>query len=93
MAALTIDEREARLAEIQARLEEIDAEFAGEALPEDRREEWNGLRDEQKEHQDTVAELRKRLAQVSENAKVEERREEGAQFNFISRKLLLFTRF
>jgi HK97 family phage major capsid protein len=86
LASLTIEEREARLSEIQARLEEIDAEFAGEALPEDRREEWNRLRDEQKEQQDTVAELRKRLAQVAENAKDESRREEGAHFSVISRK-------
>jgi HK97 family phage major capsid protein len=83
---LTIEEREARLTEIQARLEELDAEFVGEALPEDRREEWNRLRDEQKENQDIVAELRKRQAQVAENGKDESRREEGAHFNVISHK-------
>ena len=86
MAALTIEEREARLKEIQARLEEIDSEFAGEALPPDRHEEWNRLRDEQREQQDTVDELRKRQAQVAENDKREESRESGAHFNTFTRK-------
>jgi HK97 family phage major capsid protein len=83
---MTISEREARLDEIQARLDEIDNEFEGQALPEDRRDEWNRLRDEQKEHRETVAELRKRLEQIQEGARKEESREEGAHFSVISRK-------
>jgi len=86
LASLTIEERETRLNEIQARLEEIDAEFAGEALSEELREEWNRLRDEQKEQEDTVAELRKRQAQVAENGAKESSREEGAHFNVGFRK-------
>ena len=86
MASLTIEERESRLEEIQARLDELNAEFAGEALPEDQRDEWNRLRDEQQEHRETVAELRKRLEQVAEGGKSEEARESGAHFSVISRK-------
>ena len=86
MASLTIEEREARLDEIQSRLDEIDKEYEGQALPEERREEWNRLRDEQQEHRETVAELRKRLEQIAEGARQETRREEGAHFSVISRK-------
>jgi HK97 family phage major capsid protein len=86
LASLTIEEREARLNEIQARLEEIDVEYSGEALPEEFREEWNRLRDEQKEQEDTVAELRKRQEQVAENGASQSHREEGAHFNVGFRK-------
>lgn len=86
MASLTIEEREARLEEIQARLDELNQEFEGQALPEGERGEWNSLRDEQQEHREVVAELRKRLDQIAEGATKNEAREPGAHFSVISTK-------
>ena len=43
MEAVTVDGLEARQTEIKGRLAEIDNEFAGQALPDEHRSEWNEL--------------------------------------------------
>lgn len=65
---LTIDERRARVREIQARLTEIDAEFAGEELGEEARSEFNELCDERETHERVIAELERRQELVAEKA-------------------------
>lgn len=40
---MTVEEREARQSEIKARLNEIDTEYNGAALPDEARAEWDGL--------------------------------------------------
>jgi HK97 family phage major capsid protein len=58
--ALSIEDREARVAEIDNRLAEIDADYAGQLMPDSVREEWNGLNAERDEQATTVGELRAR---------------------------------
>ena len=60
MAALSIEQIEARQAEIRQRLAEIDAEFAGERLPDDRRAEWNDLNGELEANDELLDEVRAR---------------------------------
>lgn len=56
----SIEDREARIEEIDSRLAEIDAEYESELMPEHVRDEWNVLNAERDEHAATVAELRAR---------------------------------
>jgi len=81
MAAVTIEELESRQTEIRGRLQEIDAEFAGQALPDDSREEWNRLNDEQEANKTLLAELRARKSRVEELGAKDEAREDGAGFH------------
>src|SRR6266540_1808556 len=74
------DELRVRLGEIQSRLEEIDKEFAGQALPEKERTEFETLREERKETQRLIEELETREAWIEEGAADPDRREEGATF-------------
>ena len=81
MAALkTIEEYEARQGEIKGRVAEIDAEFAGEALPDDVRDEWNTLNKEYDDNVVRIEELKARRARVEELSTREENRE-GAPFH------------
>ena len=81
MATVTIEELEARQTEIKGRLQEIDAEFAGQALPDDSREEWNRLNDEQEANTSLIGELRARKARVDELSQVPGSQETGAGFH------------
>lgn len=56
----SIEDREERITEIDARLADLDAEYAGELMPVEIREEWNQLGAERDEHATTVAELKRR---------------------------------
>lgn len=56
----SIEDREARIAEIDQRVAEIDEEHANALMPEDIRDEWNRLNAERDQHEATVAELRAR---------------------------------
>src|SRR6266699_114461 len=49
MAAMTIEQIDERVGEINARRAEIDKEFEGQAFPEETREEWNKLLEERDE--------------------------------------------
>src|SRR4051794_29912029 len=81
MAAVTIEELESRQTEIKGRLAEIDTEFAGEALPDDTRSEWNGLNEEHDRNTELLGELRARQERVSSLADNESNRENGAGFH------------
>lgn len=59
-APRSIEDREARITEIDARLAEIDEEYADEIMSDHVRQEWNDLNGERDEHATTVAELRQR---------------------------------
>lgn len=58
--ALSIEDREARVAQIDTRLAEIDADYDGQLMPASVREEWNSLNAERDEQAATVGELRAR---------------------------------
>jgi HK97 family phage major capsid protein len=67
--ALSIEDREARVGDIDTRIQEIDADYAGMPMPATIREEWNGLNAERDEHVTTIRELRarkERLAQIAD---------------------------
>lgn len=60
----SIEDREARIAEIDQRVAELDAEFANEMMPDEAREEWNRLNAERDNHAKTVKELKARRERV-----------------------------
>lgn len=78
---LTVEELKARQTEIRQRLQEIDAEFAGQALPDDTRNEWNELNDEREANETLIGELEARHARIAELAADPEHREAGATFH------------
>ena len=76
MGALnTIDEIEARQAEITSRLAEIDSEFAGQRFTDEARSEWNELNGELEANKEFKAELEARAARVAELANRDENTE------------------
>jgi HK97 family phage major capsid protein len=68
MATVTIEELEQRQGEIKTLLKEIDTEFAGETLPEEKRAEWNGLNEELESNKERIEELEARAARIVEIA-------------------------
>lgn len=60
MEPRSVEDREERVGEIDARLAELDAEFTGEVMPDEARQEWNELNAERDEHAAAVAELKRR---------------------------------
>src|SRR4051812_14858983 len=73
---ITVEEHRARQGEIRTALKELDADYAGEVLPDDKRAEWNGLNEELDGLEVKISELEARayrLEQLSgEAANVEE---------------------
>ncbi|WFE45313.1 phage major capsid protein [Verrucosispora sp. WMMD1129] len=67
----SIEDREARIKEIDQRLAEIDEEYANELMPESTRQEWNDLNAERDEHAATVTELRARRERLGRLAAAE----------------------
>ena len=68
---VSIEDREERVIAIDTRLAEIDADYAGERMPTEIRDEWNSLNAEREEQIGTIAELRARrdrLAAVAATA-------------------------
>jgi HK97 family phage major capsid protein len=77
----SIEDREERIKEIDARIAELDAEYTGTRMSDEAREEWNTLNAERDEHATTVKEMRarrERLKQVSGNPSATERAAEPA---------------
>lgn len=62
----SIEDREARVEEIEARLTEMDNEHAGTVMPEASRDEWNALNGERDRHVEAVVELKARKARIME---------------------------
>jgi hypothetical protein len=77
----TIEEIEARQTEIRGELRDLDAEHAGQALPEERRSRWNDLNTEFDRNEATLDELRARQERVRQLNEDPEHREEGATFH------------
>lgn len=69
----TVEEFEARQIAIRERLKEIDAEYAGQVMPEAHRREWNNLNEELGENAKVLVELRRRKARLDEIARDESR--------------------
>jgi HK97 family phage major capsid protein len=63
--ALSIEDREARVATIDTRLEEIDEDYAGQQMPDGIRDEWNALNAERDEQVAAVRELRARKERLA----------------------------
>jgi HK97 family phage major capsid protein len=66
MDAVSIEDREERVATIDARLADIDEEYANTLMPEDVRDEWNRLNGERDEHVATVAEVKRRKSRLAD---------------------------
>lgn len=64
----TIEEYEARQTEIRSRVQEIDAEYEGLALPDEARSEWDELNVELEKNDEVIEELRARRDRVAEIA-------------------------
>lgn len=60
----SIEDREARMTEIDARVAELDAEHAGTVMPEAAAEEWTTLNAERDQHAAAVQELRARRERI-----------------------------
>jgi HK97 family phage major capsid protein len=80
MAPLTLDEHAAELSELRNRVNEIDQQFAGQALPEDIRSEWNTTNEEIEAKVTLIEELRARQERVKVLAGDDANREAGASF-------------
>jgi HK97 family phage major capsid protein len=80
MASRTIEEHEADLTQLRARAQEIDTEYAGEALPDEVRAEWDQVNLEIEERNDLIEELRARQERVRDLSASPEHRESGAHF-------------
>jgi hypothetical protein len=80
MASLTIEEHRSRLDEIRTAIKELDTEYAGQVLPDEKRAEWNKLNDELETVEKTVEELEARadrIASLSRDGKTEEGADRG----------------
>lgn len=60
----SVEDREERIKEIDARIAEIDAEHANSLMPDDVREDWNTLNAERDQHARTVTELKRRRERI-----------------------------
>jgi HK97 family phage major capsid protein len=74
------DELRVEITELKDRMQEIDKEFAGQALPEAERTEFEDSRDKVKENERLIQELDTRDDWIAEGAVDPARREEGATF-------------
>lgn len=63
-APRSIEDREERIKEIDARVAELDEEYANVRMPDEARDEWNRLNAERDEQVSTVAELRRRHERI-----------------------------
>lgn len=65
MDAMSIADREARVAEIDTRVAEIDADYDGQLMPQAVRDEWNAINAERDEHAAAIQELRARKQRLA----------------------------
>jgi HK97 family phage major capsid protein len=84
--AMTIDDYRARQKDIKARQQELDGEYAGEALPEDARAEFVALKEEYKANETLIEELEFRMAELEVAAEDPKAQERGASFNVRAKK-------
>lgn len=74
----SLDDLRTRQGEIESRLASIDAEFAGQALPDDSKVEWNLLNEELETNAKLIDELEARMARLEEFSKSEKATEKGS---------------
>jgi HK97 family phage major capsid protein len=67
--ALSIEDREGRIVQIDERIAEIDKDYDGQRMPDTIRDEWNGLNAERDEHLETLKELRARRERIANLAR------------------------
>jgi HK97 family phage major capsid protein len=79
--ALTIEELEQRQTEIKADLKTLDAEYAGQILPEEERTKWNELNEEHDALDEQISELRARQERLVAIGSDPEHLERGATFH------------
>jgi HK97 family phage major capsid protein len=75
---MTREERQARIADLQRWFDEQNAEFRDESFPADVQEQWDANQRELREHEETVAQLERRDAEIRRQAERQEHRESGA---------------
>ena len=78
--AMTIEELEQRQTEIKADLKQLDAEYAGQILPEEEREKWNALNTEHDQNEEMLEELRARKERLVKFADNPDNVERGTDF-------------
>lgn len=81
MASRTIEEHEAELNELRNRVAEIDTEYAGQALPDELRAEWDNANEEIEAKVALIDELRARADRVRALSADPDSREAGATFH------------
>ena len=79
--SVTIEDLEARQAEIAGRLQEINQEFAGKRMAEVARSEWTMIVKEREENEELLDELRSRHDFIADIAGDQGRQEPGAHFH------------
>lgn len=79
--SVTIEDLEARLSEIEAELQEINQQYAGQRFSQEAKQKWNDLVKEREEKTATVEEIRARLEYLRESAGDPARTEPGAEFH------------
>jgi hypothetical protein len=87
MASRTIEEHEAELTELRGRVQEIDTEYAGEALPDEIRTEWDDKNLEIEAKVGLIDELRARQDRVKAISADPASREAGADFHVRSARV------
>jgi HK97 family phage major capsid protein len=74
----TLEEHRSRLEEIRSSIKELDTEFAGQTLPDDKRAQWNELNKDEETLVSTIKELEARSQRVAELAAVDKNVEAGS---------------
>ena len=67
---MTIEELDAAIEDVRTRIQELDTEYAGQALPDEKRAEWNGLNEELEGHvklRDELVQRRERVIALAGN--------------------------
>lgn len=76
----TVEEYEARQASIREELRSLDTQWAGQIMPEEQKERWNGLNTELEENSGIIVELKTRQARLEQLSDNHSTREEGSSF-------------
>ena len=87
MAAMTLEERQARVKDIETRLKEIVTEYERDGIPDDVKEEWNSLNVELEEQNKIITEkvsMRARLDEIADDPR--RATEDGSSFGIHSKK-------
>jgi HK97 family phage major capsid protein len=81
MASRTIEDHKADLAALKSRAGEIDTQYAGQAMPDDTRAEWDAVNIEIEDKKDLISELEARTARIADLSAEKAHAERGAHFH------------